>query len=88
MTSPNFSDEDIERAMGFVAWIIELYGDEYWPIFERLEDELRARKERQSKLQAYLSYHQDRSTKPERHEPGTSKSSRKLQSSKNVSPFR
>ncbi len=39
--------------MGTVAWIIDLYGDAYWPIFERLEDELRTRQTRHAKLRKY-----------------------------------
>ncbi|WP_339797961.1 hypothetical protein [uncultured Hyphomonas sp.] len=53
MSSPSYSEEDIERAMGTVAWIIDLYGDAYWPIFERLEDELRTRQTRHAKLRKY-----------------------------------
>lgn len=30
---------DIDRGLAKVATIIEMYGDDYWPIFERLEME-------------------------------------------------
>jgi hypothetical protein len=56
-------DEDIEKAMSFVAWVINLYGESYWPIFERLEEELRSRKARQLKLQTYLPRQKTRSSK-------------------------
>lgn len=45
---------DILQAMQTVAWIIDLYGDAYWPIFERLEEELAARSARRQKLDDHL----------------------------------
>lgn len=53
MASSRYTNEDIEKAMGFVAWIIDLYGDAYWPIFERLEEELQQRQFRSEKLRKY-----------------------------------
>ena len=55
--SQEYSDEDIERAMATVARVIELYGDTYWPILERLESELDQRRLRSSRLNKHLKRH-------------------------------
>jgi len=55
--------------MGTVAWIIDLYGDAYWPIFERLEKELEIRRERQKKLEMHAPLNRKRPARPERHPP-------------------
>lgn len=47
------TDRDIEVALRTVARIIERYGDAYWPIFERLENELYARRSRAARLASY-----------------------------------
>jgi len=49
-----YSDEDIENAMAIVARVIELYGDVYWPILERLERELGERRTKASRLSSHL----------------------------------
>lgn len=38
------SDQDLKQAMTIAAKIINLYGDKYWPLFDRLESELEKRK--------------------------------------------
>ncbi len=48
------SDQDLKQAMTIAAKIINLYGDKYWPLFDRLESELEKRKNRKSKLRAAL----------------------------------
>ena len=50
-----YCDDDIERALAIVARVIELYGDVYWPILERLEQELGDRKCKSSRLARYLA---------------------------------
>ena len=47
------SDTGLENALRSMARIIERYGDVYWPIFERLEAELTARRTRAARLAAY-----------------------------------
>ena len=49
-----FSDHEIENAIRTVASLIDRFGDAYWPILERLEDELEHRRARQAKLRNYL----------------------------------
>mgnify|MGYP001164791479 CR=1 FL=1 len=49
-----YSDEEIENAMATVARVIELYGDAYWPILERLERELTDRRAKASCLNSHL----------------------------------
>jgi hypothetical protein len=48
-----YTDADIERMCGFVAWLIELYGDEYWPVLDWLEDELAERKRKRERLERW-----------------------------------
>ena len=44
----------IENALKILAQIIETYGDAYWPLFERLEKELDARRSRDDRLRKFL----------------------------------
>ena len=53
-TREQYSDDDIERAMATVARVIELYGDAYWPILERLEAELESRRTKAARLTRHL----------------------------------
>ena len=46
---------DIEDALKAVAQLIDLYGLKYWPVFERLEDELASLRSRENRLSAALS---------------------------------
>jgi hypothetical protein len=48
------SDAEIEKAIRSVARLIHRYGDAYWPVFERLEAELKERNSRKDRLNAYL----------------------------------
>jgi len=50
----NYREEDIESAITVVARVIDLYGDAYWPIFERLEEELATRNGKRNRLKKYL----------------------------------
>ncbi|NHK27109.1 hypothetical protein FF098_004220 [Parvularcula flava] len=50
----SYSDDDIERAMATVARVIELHGEAYWPILERLEAELESRRARSARLARHL----------------------------------
>lgn len=43
-------------ALRTVARIIERYGDIYWPIFERLENELQMRRSRAARLNKYKQH--------------------------------
>ena len=49
-----YTDEEIENAMATVARVIELYGDAYWPILERLERELSERRAKAARLSSHL----------------------------------
>ncbi|OZB13803.1 MAG: hypothetical protein B7X55_12340 [Rhodobacterales bacterium 34-62-10] len=48
------SDKELEKAIRSVARLIDRYGDYYWPIFERLETELRVRNDRKKRVNSYL----------------------------------
>lgn len=61
-----FSDADIERAMATVARVIELYGDAYWPILERLERELEERQAKANRLARHLSRFDARKSREEK----------------------
>jgi hypothetical protein len=50
-----FTDADIERALGTVARVIELYGDVYFPILWRLEAELHERRARRTTVEKHLT---------------------------------
>ena len=55
-----YSDEDIENAMATVARVIQLYGDAYWPILERLERELTERRAKAARLNSHLGRFRNR----------------------------
>ena len=55
MASRVVTETDIKTALRSVAILTDLYGDKYWPIFERLEKELEARHSRRSRLAAVLN---------------------------------
>ncbi len=48
------TDRQLENALRSAARVIDRYGDAYWPLFERLEQELAARRSRTARLDAYL----------------------------------
>lgn len=50
------TEQEIESSLNSLARLIDRYGDAYWPIFERLEHELKVRKERRHRLSAHLRY--------------------------------
>lgn len=73
--SDTYSDDDIERAMATVARVIELYGDSYWPILERLESELEDRRAKSARLSKHLKRFRTRAhpvTQPRRQDIGLS----------------
>lgn len=49
-----YTEQDIESAIRTVASLIDRFGDAYWPILERLEQELESRRSRAARLQRYL----------------------------------
>lgn len=49
-----YTEQDIERSIRTVASLIDRFGDAYWPILERLEQELESRRSRAARLQRYL----------------------------------
>lgn len=65
----SYSDDDIERAMATVARVIELYGEAYWPILERLEAELEDRRARSARLNRHLTRFQNRNRSSKRAKP-------------------
>lgn len=48
------TEQEIENSLTSLARLIDRYGDAYWPVFERLERELRVRQERHERLSARL----------------------------------
>ena len=44
------SDKEIEAALHSVAQLVNVYGEKYWPIFERLEEELKNRRSKSKRL--------------------------------------
>lgn len=48
-------EDELEHALDFLAWVIELHGDAYWPIFLRLEADLETLRSRNAKLKARRS---------------------------------
>ena len=48
------TDKEIEAALHSVAQLVNVYGDKYWPIFERLEDELEKRASKIHRLKQAL----------------------------------
>lgn len=71
ITTPSkcYSDDDIERAMATVARVIELYGEAYWPILERLEAELENRRAKSARLNRHLKRFQNRNRGQMAHKP-------------------
>lgn len=53
-TQSPVSAEDIEKGLRIVAGLIEAYGDAYWPLFDRLENELERRADRAARLRRRL----------------------------------
>lgn len=50
----DISDHEIERGLVFVAGLIKRQGDTYWPLLERLDEELDKRRSRDAKLSLIL----------------------------------
>ena len=44
------SDKEIEVALHSVAQLVNVYGEKYWPIFDRLEEELDKRRSKSKRL--------------------------------------
>lgn len=44
------SERELETALHSVAQLVTSYGDKYWPIFERLENELDDMRSRSKRL--------------------------------------
>ena len=55
MDGMSVTDRQLEDALRSAARVIDRYGDVYWPLFERLEQELAAWRSRTARLSAYLS---------------------------------
>lgn len=45
----------LHQAATIAAEIVSKFGDDYWPIFERIELELQSRQDRQSRLSRFVS---------------------------------
>lgn len=54
MLMASYTEQDIERSIRTVASLIDRFGEAYWPILERLEQELESRRSRVARLQRYL----------------------------------
>ena len=48
------SEKELEAAFHSVAQLVNSYGDKYWPIFERLENELDYRRSKSKRLTSAL----------------------------------
>ena len=46
--------EDLEYGLGVLARIIDTQGDAVWPLFERLERELKDLQSRRNRVELYL----------------------------------
>ena len=44
------SDAQLKRGLSDAVEVIERYGDQYWPIFDRLEEELKLRDSKLDRL--------------------------------------
>jgi len=53
---PKISDADIEAGLNVAARLVERYGEKYWPVFERLEQELDERRSRAARISARLRH--------------------------------
>jgi len=53
------SERELEAALQSVAQLVNSYGDKYWPIFERLENELDYRRSKSKRLNNALGQHLD-----------------------------
>ena len=51
----NIATKDIEAATRIAADLVANYGEVYWPIFSRLEKELKARQSRSARLAKFCS---------------------------------
>jgi hypothetical protein len=49
----NDKDEAIREGLGKLTWVIETHSDKAWPLFDRLERELKQRQGRQVRLDRY-----------------------------------
>lgn len=47
------SDDTLRKGLEDAVELIEKYGEHYWPIFERLEGELKAREEKLARLKSF-----------------------------------
>lgn len=50
----NVSEQEIEAALHSVAQLVSNHGNKYWPIFERLEQELENRRSKAKRLDKAL----------------------------------
>ena len=48
--------DELEVALRSLAFLIQAYGSKYWPIFERLDNELEQIRARQKKLASMLDF--------------------------------
>ncbi len=49
------TDQEIEDGLSEVAKLIKEFGDDYWPVFDRLERELQTRRSRSARLASRLN---------------------------------
>ena len=54
MSNSHITEKDIEEGLSLLAWLIDRYGDEAWPLFERLERELENLQKRKSRIKSRL----------------------------------
>ena len=47
------SDAQLKRGLSDAVEVIERYGDQYWPIFDRLEEELKLRDSKLDRLKRF-----------------------------------
>jgi len=54
VANSHITEKDIEEGLSLLAWLIDRYGDEAWPLFERLERELESRQDRKIRVKSRL----------------------------------
>jgi len=52
---PHITKRELEEGLKFLALIMDKHGQVYWPLFEKLETDLRQNTEREEKIRLRLS---------------------------------
>ena len=55
MDNAQVTEQDIEKGLSILAWLIDRHGDAAWPLVERLQRELESRQKRKSRIASRLT---------------------------------